>query len=124
MPHRKLIRVIVDDASSGEGLGEGTLDSTTLDGLAQRVMQASRAVARLTSRQRQVLSGIIQGGTNKQIARDLGISPRTVEIHRRIMMNRLGATSTADVVRIGITASASAPHHPANDPISVRSHLP
>ena len=55
---------------------------TAIEDLEQRVMEAKSAVARLTARQRQVLQGVLHGYSNKQIARDLGISPRTVEIHR------------------------------------------
>ena len=77
---------------------------TAIEELEQRVMEAKSAVARLTARQRQVLQGVLHGYSNKQIARDLGISPRTVEIHRGYMMDRLDAKTTADAVRIGIYA--------------------
>ena len=77
---------------------------TAIEDLEQRVMEAKSAVARLTARQRQVLQGVLHGNSNKQIARELGISPRTVEVHRGYMMGRLDAKTTADAVRIGIYA--------------------
>ena len=44
----------------------------------------------MPSREREVLEGLLAGGTNKTIAKDLGIGPRTVEIHRAHAMGRLG----------------------------------
>ena len=47
-------------------------------------------VAAMSTRERQVLEGLLAGGTNKTIGRDLGISPRTVELHRASVMEKLG----------------------------------
>ena len=57
---------------------------------------------RLSPRERQVLQGIVAGKTNKLIARDLGISHRTVEAHRARLMMKSGADSVADLVRIAL----------------------
>ena len=65
---------------------------------------ASEAVARLTPREQQVLGGISSGNSNKAIARDLDISPRTVEIHRMKMMAKLGVHHAAGAVRIQLLA--------------------
>ena len=65
---------------------------------------AKNAVERLAPRELQVLKGIVHGYSSKGIARCLGISPRTAEIHRANLMRKLGAGSSADVVRIGIYA--------------------
>lgn len=65
---------------------------------------ARSALERLSERERQVLDLVVAGLSNKEIARRLGISPRTVEIHRKKMMDKLGATSGAHAVRIGIDA--------------------
>lgn len=54
----------------------------------------------LTPRERQVLDGLLAGGTNKTIAAQLNLSPRTVEAHRAHLMDRLGARSLADLIRI------------------------
>ena len=56
----------------------------------------------LSRRERQVLSGLLAGGTNKTIAGDLGISVRTVEIHRARMLDRLGVQSLAEAIRLAV----------------------
>jgi FixJ family two-component response regulator len=55
---------------------------------------------RLTARERDVLERIAQGASNKEAGRQLGISPRTVEVHRARIMEKLGAKNTADLMRI------------------------
>jgi len=54
----------------------------------------------LTPRERQVLGQIASGASNKEAGRQLGISPRTIEVHRARIMEKLGAKNAADVVRI------------------------
>jgi FixJ family two-component response regulator len=54
----------------------------------------------LTPRERQVLEQIIAGASNKEAGRTLGISPRTVEVHRARIMEKLGARNAAGLVRI------------------------
>ncbi|MDN5874893.1 MAG: response regulator [Sinobacteraceae bacterium] len=54
----------------------------------------------LTGRQRDVLEAVVRGLTNKEIARELSISPKTVELHRSHMMHKMHAESVADVVRM------------------------
>jgi two-component system, LuxR family, response regulator FixJ len=54
----------------------------------------------LTPREYQVLKLIADGTSNKQIGRELGISPRTVEVHRAHVMEKLGARNAVDLVRI------------------------
>lgn len=70
----------------------------------RRKAEACQLVATLTPRERDVLEGLLAGESNKGIAKKLGLSPRTVEIHRGNMMARLNAQSTSDAVRIGIYA--------------------
>ncbi|WP_246690538.1 PAS domain S-box protein [Microvirga aerophila] len=65
-------------------------------------------IAALSSREREVLDGLLAGGTNKTIARDLGISPRTVEAHRARIMERLEARSLPELVQIAIAAGLQA----------------
>jgi FixJ family two-component response regulator len=71
---------------------------------ASRTSQAERLVRGLSPRQRQVLEGMVRGLRNKQIAPELGIDETTVKMHRRSMLTRLGATTTADAIRIGVEA--------------------
>ena len=55
---------------------------------------------RLTAREREVLSEITAGASTQEAARKLGISPRTVEVHRARIMDKLGAKNAADLVRL------------------------
>jgi FixJ family two-component response regulator len=54
----------------------------------------------LTAREVEVLDRIAQGASNKEAGRILGISPRTIEVHRARIMEKLGARNTADLMRI------------------------
>jgi PAS domain S-box-containing protein len=65
---------------------------------------ARTRIAALSGREREVLEGLLAGGTNKTIARELGLSPRTVEIHRAHVMESLGARTLADLVLLATTA--------------------
>jgi two-component system, LuxR family, response regulator FixJ len=58
----------------------------------------------LTDRERDVLDGLVEGLPNKTIAYDLGISPRTVEIHRANLMQKLEVKSLAEALRIAFHA--------------------
>jgi two-component system response regulator FixJ len=58
----------------------------------------------LTPREREVLDGLAKGLPNKTIAYDLGISPRTVEIHRANLMTKLGVRSLSEALRIAFAA--------------------
>ncbi|WP_068874866.1 MULTISPECIES: PAS domain-containing protein [unclassified Phenylobacterium] len=59
---------------------------------------ARNQIALMSQRERDVLEGLLRGGTNKTIARELGISPRTVETHRAGVMERLGAHTVPEAV--------------------------
>jgi FixJ family two-component response regulator len=69
---------------------------------------AAATIAALPPREREVLDGLLAGGTNKTIARNLGLSPRTVEAHRARIMERLGARSLPDLVQIAVAAGLQA----------------
>ena len=56
----------------------------------------------MSAREKDVLAGLIEGRANKQIAFDLGISPRTVEIYRANLMNKMQADSLSDLVRMAL----------------------
>ncbi|MXN65901.1 response regulator [Stappia sp. GBMRC 2046] len=60
----------------------------------------------LTPREREVLEQITAGASNKEAGRVLGISPRTIEVHRARIMEKLGARNAADLVRIVLTGEA------------------
>jgi two-component system, LuxR family, response regulator FixJ len=61
-------------------------------------------ISTLSPREKDVLAGLIEGRANKQIAFDLGISPRTVEIYRANLMNKMQADSLSDLVRMALIA--------------------
>jgi two-component system, LuxR family, response regulator FixJ len=63
-----------------------------------------RGFKSLTDREREVLQLIVEGRSNKAAANQLGISPRTVEVHRSHVMQKLGAANTADLLRIVLTS--------------------
>jgi FixJ family two-component response regulator len=67
----------------------------------------------LTARERQVLSGVVEGLLNKQIANRLGIVEKTVKVHRAHAISKLGARSTAELVRMvySLGPDSAAPRH-------------
>jgi two-component system response regulator FixJ len=86
--------------------------------LARLAEQARAQLNALTPRERDVLNGLVEGQSNKVIAYDLGISPRTVEIHRANLMSKLGVNSLSDALKIAFTArmaelAGAAPSEPA-----------
>jgi two-component system response regulator FixJ len=71
------------------------------------IEDAVRRLAILTPREREVLDGLLAGRPNKLIAYQLGISVRTVEVHRARMMERLGLRQLAEAIRLGVMAKLS-----------------
>ena len=69
---------------------------------AKAVRQHEAMLARLTSREQQVLERIVAGRLNKQIADDLGISIKTVEAHRANIMEKLQVTTIADLMKVAL----------------------
>nr|WP_281380620.1 LuxR C-terminal-related transcriptional regulator [Brevundimonas variabilis] len=72
---------------------------------ARKAAEARRS--QLTPREAQVFQGLIEGKSNKEIALDLDISPRTVEIFRAKVMDKMQAPTLSALVRIGVTLSAA-----------------
>jgi two-component system, LuxR family, response regulator FixJ len=69
-----------------------------------RAADAEKILGVLTPRERDVLEGLANGLPNKTIAYDLGISPRTVEVHRANLMTKLDVRSLSDALRIAFAA--------------------
>lgn len=76
-------------------------------GQASLAQTAAARIALLTERERQVLEYLLAGKANKVIAYELDISPRTVEIHRAHVMEKMQARSLSDVVRLALAAGLS-----------------
>jgi FixJ family two-component response regulator len=82
------------------------LDAPARHERAERCSAAAR-LGTLTEREREVLELVSVGRRNKQIADDLGISVKTVEVHRARAMEKMGAASIAEVVRAMLSSKAS-----------------
>lgn len=78
------------------------------DDASARAAEAQTILGALTPREREVLEGLAQGLPNKTIAYDLGISPRTVEVHRANVMIKLDVRSLSDALRIAFAAGLGA----------------
>lgn len=72
--------------------------------------QAQALINRLTPRELEILDCLTTGQSNKAIARQLDISPRTIEVHRAHIMDKLEATSLPAAIQIAVTAGAFHPH--------------
>jgi two-component system response regulator FixJ len=70
---------------------------------------AEELLSQLTDRERQVFELLVAGKPNKVVAFELDISPRTVEIHRARVMEKTGARSLAELVRLALAAKAGEP---------------
>lgn len=73
----------------------------TIDAAASRD-QARRRIDGLTQREREVMERVVAGRHNREIAAELAISPRTVEVHKARMMDKLGVASVAELVRLSL----------------------
>lgn len=93
----RIQKAIAKDAERRESLGEHARIRTHLESL--------------TAREREVLELMVKGKQNKQIAQDLGVSPRTIEIHRARVMEKMDAHSVAELVRMMLDLSHAAPAH-------------
>lgn len=87
-----------------EALEQGFLQLAQADTATLRRTAAGAKLGVLTPREQEVLEGLAKGHPNKTIAYDLGISPRTVEIHRANVMSKLGAASLSEALRIAFAA--------------------
>ncbi len=83
-------------------------NSGRIGSLRLREARARSRVQKLTRREREVLEGVAGGLSNRLIGEKLAISPRTVEIHRANMLNKMGAHHTSEAIRIAIEAAVVA----------------
>lgn len=87
---------------------------------AVEVAQLVERLASLTDREREVLDLVTRGLTNRDIAAQLGISPRTVEVHRASMMQKSGVESLADLIRVSLRLELAGASLPARKPRQAR----
>jgi two-component system response regulator FixJ len=76
----------------------------------REALEAAQRIVLLSPRERQVLDGLVAGHPNKVIAHDLGISVRTVEVHRARMLQRLGTRRAAEAIRLAVMATLAPPN--------------
>jgi two-component system response regulator FixJ len=76
-------------------------------GASEEERAVAAKLASLSARERQVLDGLIDGHSNKAIARDLGISPRTVEVYRANLMTKMEAGSLSELIRMALRAETA-----------------
>lgn len=93
-----------DEQSLSRVLGKVVIESEGLRVQHQRAQEARTRIARLSGREREVVARMTKGKTNKEIGRELVISPRTVEIHRTNALTKLAARHSADAVRMWLEA--------------------
>jgi two-component system response regulator FixJ len=91
-------------AAVGRALDAAAAAAAVRGGSAAAAAAAEARLSALTPRERMVLRGLVCGWPNRVIAHELGISPRTVEAHRAAMMDKLGARSLAEAVRLALAA--------------------
>ena len=99
----------VDELALLEAIGLGIGTHLTRRVRLAATQQARAALAGLTGREREVLRLMVDGASNKQAARALGISARTVEAHRAGVFGKLGADSLAQLVRVYLTSVGEGP---------------
>lgn len=92
-----------------ESVGAALASSRAADRQRVLAVQAQAKVAALSPREREVLAALVEGKANKVIGFDLGISPRTVEVHRANLMEKLGVRSLPEAVRIGLASGIGKP---------------
>lgn len=87
-----------------EAVGTALASMRVTDQRRMLKLKAQAQVAALSPREGEVLAALVAGKANKVIGFELGISPRTVEVHRAKLMEKLGVRSLPEAVRIGLAA--------------------
>ena len=101
----------ITKADLRDAICRAELDQFKIFARQRRRAEARRRTNLLSTREMEVLLGIVEGGSNKSIGQNLNISARTVEVHRSNIMRKLGARSPADAVRIALHAGLEVSYH-------------
>jgi len=99
----------VEDKDLSNAIARAEIDDTKARQIGADLAAIKAKIATLTRREREVLSHVVAGRLNKQIAADLGTVEKTIKVHRGRMMEKLGVRSVADLVRLAEKAGISAP---------------
>ena len=99
----------VEDKDLLNAIARAEIDDTKARQIGADLAAIKAKIATLTRREREVLSHVVAGRLNKQIAADLGTVEKTIKVHRGRMMEKLGVRSVADLVRLAEKAGISAP---------------
>jgi FixJ family two-component response regulator len=101
----------VNDADLLAAIARAEREDSEIRSASASLNSINTKLAMLTPREREVMTHVIAGRLNKQIAGDLGTVEKTVKVHRGRVMNKLGVRSVADLVRLaeraGITRNGS-----------------
>nr|WP_246529570.1 PAS domain-containing protein [Microvirga zambiensis] len=90
-------------------LASAAADISQVDEQDQEANRARGRIAEMPAREREVLAGLLAGKTNKEIGRDIGLSPRTIETHRAHVMQRLGVQTLSQAVLVATSAGFEPP---------------
>ena len=115
LPQQKVVEAVIEGAVEfiswpfeptefRHALDRAHMRVQTVGSLQMRTATARSRIEKLSGREREVLDGVAQGLSNRRIADELQISPRTVEIHRANMLQKLGAKHSAEAIRLSIEA--------------------
>lgn len=95
----------VDGAVLLSALADAAAEAEAAEAAAARHAETDRRLARLTARERQVLTMVVDGRHNREIAQALGISPRTVEVYKARLMDKLDVERLPDLIRLSLEMS-------------------
>lgn len=93
-----------DDAALVRSIRTALQNKADADQASGERLRFEQVLTTLSPREQEVLRGVVAGKMNKEMANELGISPRTVEVYRANVMNKTGASSLSELVRIALLA--------------------
>lgn len=92
----------VDDTVLLAAIEHAAAEAEAADAVAARRAETERRLARLTPREREVLAMVVDGRHNREVAQALGISPRTVEVYKARLMDKLDVERLPDLIRLAL----------------------